>query len=707
MLAQVGLEIPQPLVKSPVTEAGVAGQRVSGGDLPQRDENLAGSFMLDDHRLNAARRRGLGALFHRLDLREHDLFLAPHVHEKLGRELEYEPMHFDEFSVHAAMPDQDFVGEKADGFQALARVGMVRIDDVTLQIGQWLLIPPTGRLRAGIADLPDQFGYGHPGREAGLGDGTVVMTAVIDLPPFHHGDGARELQRQLTNGFRVHVDGHGSFVLMLILRPARTNDHDFRHRTGPKAAFISLQEILMRRAVIVVFLLLFVSLSAAGDPVKFSGSVRLRAENWDWFETPGHDDSYLFFGSLIRVSAAQQRGHFDWQAEVAQPALFALPDRAIAPGDPGQLGFGGTYFAANGGDENAASIFVKQAAVRFKWANHSIRAGRFEFIDGTEVAPKNPVLAAVKSGRVSHRLLGNFGFSHVGRSFDGLQYVHSRPSINFTALAVRPTVGAFDLSGMEEIEDVSLLYGSVTHSAANSDARLFVIGYKDERAVVKTDNRPQAVRATDRGAVDILTIGGHYLAASGPFNLLAWAAFQSGEWGALDHSATALDFEAGYNVGGPMNTSIRGGVFRSSGDDSPGDGDHGTFFQILPTPRVYARFPFYNAMNSTDLFVAAAMKPTPRLSLASEIHRLRLSESSDLWYSGGGAFQEQTFGFAGRPSGGNSDLALVADLNVDYAFTPKTTFTLYFAAARGNDVIDAIYGGRSATMAYFEVLRRF
>jgi hypothetical protein len=463
----------------------------------------------------------------------------------------------------------------------------------------------------------------------------------------------------------------------------------------------------MRRAVTILILLLAVSISAAADPVRFSGSVRLRAENWGWFETPGYDDSYLFFGTLIRAAASQQRDALDWQAEIAQPALFSLPDRAIAPGAQGQLGFGGTYYAANGGDEHAATIFIKQAAVRFKWPGHTLRVGRFEFIDGSEVAPKNPTLAAVKSGRVTHRLVGNFGFSHVGRSFDGLHYVHSRPSLNFTAIAVKPTVGAFDLGGMEEIEDVRLLYGSVTHSRSNSDARVFVIGYNDERATVKTDNRPQPVRAGDRRAVDILTIGGHYLAAEGPFNFLGWAALQSGEWGALDHSATAVDLEVGYNAGGSLNTSIRGGIFRSSGDDDPSDGDHGTFFQILPTPRVYARFPFYNAMNSTDIFAGLGMKPTAKLTLASEIHRLRLTESSDLWYSGGGAFQEQTFGFAGRPAAGNQGLALVGDLNIDYALTSKTTLTLYLAAARGGDVIDSIYSGQSATMAYFEVLRRF
>ncbi|HEU4521269.1 MAG TPA: hypothetical protein VFT12_04645, partial [Thermoanaerobaculia bacterium] len=192
-------------------------------------------------------------------------------------------------------------------------------------------------------------------------------------------------------------------------------------------------------------------LAAAGvmaDPVQFSGSVRLRVENWNWFETPGYDDSYTFFGSIIRASASQTRPGFDWQAEVAQPALLGLPEHAVAPGAQGQLGFGGTYFAANGGDETAAGLFLKQAAVRFKWPGHAIRAGRFEFIDGTEVAPKNPALAAVKTQRVAHRLLGNFGFSHVGRSLDGVQYVHTRPKLNVTTLAAHPTVGAFDVGGM-------------------------------------------------------------------------------------------------------------------------------------------------------------------------------------------------------------------------------------------------------------------
>jgi hypothetical protein len=32
-----------------------------------------------------------------------------------------------------------------------------------------------------------------------------------------------------------------------------------------------------------------------------TGSLRVRPEYWDWFQTPGFDDSYLYGGALLRV----------------------------------------------------------------------------------------------------------------------------------------------------------------------------------------------------------------------------------------------------------------------------------------------------------------------------------------------------------------------------------------------------------------------
>lgn len=460
----------------------------------------------------------------------------------------------------------------------------------------------------------------------------------------------------------------------------------------------------MKRLVPLALLLLAATV-ALGEPLKLSGSIRARAEQWSFFETPGFDDDYLFGAALVRASAAQQvNPSLDWQFELAVPMLFGLPDHAVAPAPRGQLGLGGSYYAANT-DPDVASIFPKQAFVRYRRGSHAIRAGRFELGEGGEVVPKNASLAAVKSARVGQRLIGAFGFSHVGRSADGAQYTFNTPALNLTAAAFRPTVGAFNTDGLGEIDDVSVVYAAATRPGPDDDGRLFAISYRDDRPLLKTDNRPAAARAQDLGGIDVITIGGHYLRALGAANVLAWAAWQTGEWGLLDHDAYAVDLEGGYSF--PGDRKLRAGLFVSSGDDDPADGEHGTFFQILPTARAFARFPIYNAMNSTDAFVQFSMKPHAKVTLASELHFLRLTEERDLWYAGGGAFENRSFGFAGRPANGNDDFARVIDLSVDYALTPKTSFTAYAAYAKGGDVVDAIFEGENARYMYLEVTRRF
>jgi hypothetical protein len=453
----------------------------------------------------------------------------------------------------------------------------------------------------------------------------------------------------------------------------------------------------------------------AAEPPELAGSMRVRGEAWSWFATPGRDDEYAFLGSLLRLSASQRLGGLDWQVEAAIPSLLSLPEDAVAAAPQGQLGFGGSYFAANG-EADAAALVLKQGFVRFGWPRgplpgdslrlHSFRLGRFVLVDGAEVTPENPRLAALKSGRVAHRLVGNFGFSHVGRSVDGVQYTHAAPSLHLTAVAFRPTAGAFNVEANDQL-DVDVLYLALTRSAAAADARLFLLGYHDRRNVTKTDNRPLAVRAAEREDVEVLTLGGHYLAAFGNFETLVWGAAQGGRWGALDHRATAFDLEGGYHWQGALKPVVRAGFFRSSGDGERGDGEHGTFFQVLPTPRIYARFPFYNAMNSTDAFVQASFEPAARLKVTSELHLLGASADEDLWYAGGGAFEAGSFGFAGRPASGGGDSARVLDLSLDYTLDARTSLTLYVAAADGGELARAIFADDSARYAYLEISRKF
>ena len=447
-----------------------------------------------------------------------------------------------------------------------------------------------------------------------------------------------------------------------------------------------------------------------------NGSLRLRFEDWDFFKAQQADNSYGYGASLLRVSAGRQFRSHDWLFELAVPWLIGLPAHAIAPAPQGQLGFGATYYAAN--PDRTAGIFLKQAFVRIKDLAgdqaSTLRLGRFEFGDGLELIAEGP-LGEVVRDRVANRLIGNFGFTHVERSLDGIHFSRGAANSNLTFLAARPTEGVFQVKGMRDL-NVEMVYGAwskIHRSVGEGEGRVFATYYRDGRNVLKTDARPLAVRAEDHEAIHIATIGGNYVnvftLGSGKTDVLFWAAIQTGTWGMLAHRANALAAESGYqwnNV--QLKPWLRGGYFRGSGDNDPSGRTHGTFFQELPTPRPFARFPLYNLMNNEDGFAQLTVTPHRKLILRTEAHLVNLVSARDLWYIGGGAFQKQTFGYTGRPSGGQKRFADVFDLSADYQFDAQTTFTFYVAHASGKAVIRSIYpGGPKANFAYVELNRRF
>ncbi|OFV99879.1 MAG: hypothetical protein A3H28_06930 [Acidobacteria bacterium RIFCSPLOWO2_02_FULL_61_28] len=455
-------------------------------------------------------------------------------------------------------------------------------------------------------------------------------------------------------------------------------------------------------------------------PVTLTGNFRTRVETWDWFKDGTAENAYAFSGSLLRLSFGQQTRNFDWQAELAAPILLGLPDNAVAPGAQGQLGLGASYFVSNDRSRNAAMVFFRQGYLRLKGLGgneaHSLRLGRFEFLDGAETTPKDATLAALKRDRIAHRLIGNFAFTHVWRSLDGAQYVYNKPNTNFTLLAARPTRGVFQVDGWGEL-DIGLFSVALTRPVvgkkSSGEWRLFAIQYHDWRSVLKTDNRSLLARRGDMGNIRITTAGGNYLhvfdSGAGKFDVLFWGALQTGTWGALDHRAGAVAVEGGYQPSiQALKPWIRAGYSYGSGDGNPNDDSHNTFFQILPTPRIYARFPFYNMMNNQDLFGELILRPHAKVTLRTDVHSLRLGNRNDLWYQGGGAFQPWTFGYVGRPSGGNRGLATLFDLSADIQVNAHSSVGMYFAQAQGKAVTSSTYpNGKHARFGYVEFAYRF
>ena len=458
--------------------------------------------------------------------------------------------------------------------------------------------------------------------------------------------------------------------------------------------------------------------SSSHSPVSVFVYDRTRVDAWQWYAAPPSSESYAYVESLIRIGVAQRIQHWDWLLELSQPTILDAPNNAVSPvAAQGQLGLGGTYYASNGNNAYPVAAFLKSGFLRYHFSGNdkNLRLGRFEFFDGTEMQPKNPVLAWLQANRVASRLISNFGFSNAQRSLDGVDGHYGQGSWDITGMVARADQGVFNMNGNPEL-NVDTQYLAFTQSAWDQHFlwRAFAIGYHDGRTgVVKTDNRPLPVRQADHKNIRIGTYGGDFLttipAGPGELDLLGWGVLQNGSWGLQSHSANAAAVEAGYRFTHVASIPwVRGGWFQSSGDNNPTDNKHQTFFQLLPTPRLYARFPFYNLMDSKDQFVQVIDKPAKRLELRSDFHWLQLSSNKDLWYQGGGAFDNKVFGYVGRPGNGHSSFASVADISADWQTTQALAVNFYYAHASGKSVVSSIYPSNSnAQFGYVELIYRW
>jgi hypothetical protein len=448
---------------------------------------------------------------------------------------------------------------------------------------------------------------------------------------------------------------------------------------------------------------------------------RIHPEAWQWFAAPPFTSRYGYAESLLRFGVAQRSRRWDWKLEAAQTALLDIPRNAISSDSAqSQLGFGGSFYAANNNHSNSAALFLKQAFVRYNFRkdDKELRLGRYEFFDGAETTPSNATMRWLQTYRVAQRLIGNFGLVNAQRSFDGFDGHYENLAASngdnwdLTAMVSRADQGAFTDNGNPEL-NVDVQYLAFTRYALHQRLlwRAFGIGYHDGRiGVLKVDNRPLALRQTDQKDIRLGTYGGDFIASVPArkvnFDLVGWGLLQSGNWGEQQDRADAWLLEGGAQLTHlPTEPWLRGGWSATSGDNTPDNNRHSTFFMILPSPYIYARALSYNMMNNKDGYLELIDRPKKHLELRADLHWLELSSGNDLWYQGGGAFNSTSFGYIGRPSGGHSSFASIADISCYWQITSRLNLNMYYSYTEGKSVVVADYpSGRSGQYGFAELI---
>ncbi len=471
--------------------------------------------------------------------------------------------------------------------------------------------------------------------------------------------------------------------------------------------------------------LLVLSVAAGAQPAepKVTGTVSniTRVESWSFFEPrdgilgaldqPVGEPDYTFIGDRAELGVRVAGNTFDLSGGFNYVRLENLPTDAIGPGG---FGSGAFYFAATG-VRYSYQLYLSELTVRVKSRDRgaSLTLGRMPFsrLAQPSMQPDSS-LSRLTRERLDARLIGNFEWSFYQRRFDGARLDVNRGRWEYTAAAFVPTQGGWEESTNLSMPKVQIGVGSATHTSGRAESQAFAYLYRDRRAgnFAVVDNN----FATDR-PVDITmgTFGGSHAVvrrtAAGVADVVGWGALQLGDWYGASHVAGSATVEAGYRwTEAPLRPWLRAGFLWASGDASPRDDTHHTFFQMLPSSRQYALSAVYTQMNVRDLFGQLWIEPR-RLQARIEVHRLTLASGRDLWYQGSGATasRDRFFGFSGRAAGGETSLGTVLEGTIDVPIRNHWSVNGYAGTMWGGGVVKRMFTGTRLTSWSIENVIRF
>jgi hypothetical protein len=452
-----------------------------------------------------------------------------------------------------------------------------------------------------------------------------------------------------------------------------------------------------------------------------------RVESWRFFDPPptGGDPDYTFVANRARIGMTADWRRIEVGAAVQYVQFGGLPTTASGPGP---LGTGALYYD-HSRRTDSRGVYLRTLFVRVRLPRAvTVQAGRFAYTSGAESASGRPTIETVKRARLDGRLIGEFEWSLYQRSFDGVRGDVDRKDWHLTAAWFGPTQGGFEDDAGARIRGINVATTTLTLrpyagrvppsgaagpsvSVPATDLSVFAFRYRDVRPVsARPDNTGLSANHVD---LRIATFGasavGSAPAGRGEVDWLAWFAGQTGSWYAERHRAWSLALEGGYRWEARWRPWVRGGHLHASGDGDPRDGRHGTFFPMLPTVRKYAMTASYAPMNIEDTFVELITRPTARVTARVDARRLRLARATDLWYAGSGASQQRgsSFGYAGRPSGGATDLGTVIEGAGDVALGRHWSVNAFIGSIDGGRVVRARFSGERLWFGYVEHVLQF
>ena len=226
------------------------------------------------------------------------------------------------------------------------------------------------------------------------------------------------------------------------------------------------------------------------------------------------------------------------------------------------------------------------------------------------------------------RLIGAFGWSNIGRSFDGAKIRYAREKVwldgLFAEISNRVAAPATGPSTGSE------LYGVYFHAAprAGTEYEGYYLGFADHAAV--------AGETGAAGQTRVDALGGRAKGKAAGFDYLAEATLERGEMKGDDLSAHALAAQAGWTWGSDLKVRAFGGYDYATGDRDSTDGKQEEFFNFFPTNHPLYGYEDYFGWRNLKSPYAGASLSRGRHFVQLKGHLFSLDQAKGRWKDAGG-----------------------------------------------------------------------
>lgn len=413
---------------------------------------------------------------------------------------------------------------------------------------------------------------------------------------------------------------------------------------------------------------------AGAADATFGGEYRVRGEyrnNADFDDTSTSNDHRDYIGQRVRLTG-NLKATEDTSFKITLQDTRVWGDTALAAGGPNltddEVTFDATGLITSSTGTNKLDLHESYMNVdNLFGAPVTLRVGRQELSYGDQ------------------RLVGSFGWSNNGRSFDAAKVVVNTDIANIDIFASKIREGVTSSNDQN-------FYGLylTTKAIPNNSLDLYALALTDQAhggtqtpfGFGSTVGNHGIAAGIVNESQHLYTVGARIKGAVAGLDYTVEVPFQFGDINTTgtdyDISAYALAAKVGYTLPTPIKVRIGAEYDFATGDDSSTDDTIDTFFNLFPTNHDKLGYMDQQGWRNVSAWnVNALVDVNEKVSIFASYWNFSLAEEQDAWYGAGQWNNSPTSGLrAASSTNADDEIGSEIDLVAKYKYNNNVTAEL-------------------------------